>query len=427
MKCISRKIFSGILVSLMMFFMLFAFSLPAYARNGGGGSSHSFSSGYSSGSYSSPSHSYSSSGGSSYGGFSSSSGDDEDDDDSGSSYSGSSHSSMGSGGYSSSDDEDDDSDDDDGGSLAGAGLGFLGGWLSASASNNTGTSVVVVPSTTKKPVVVVVVPSNNNKPAQAKVIATTKPVVNNHKTKNHAGIIIFFIILLLLILGIILYLLWRKKQNDDNDKNGGTHSKIMITKPTNATKDELAVNKELYAKIVFGNDDVQDLLDKEEFKNRRCVRFIPILKEYVDLLAANDIFKISVFKQTHNEDLTKIKDCVDCTCLHCTRDCAMSGCKGCDINHKCKVASCDNKVSAVWTFADKTIELQNNKTGRNERLKVLATIQDLEYKQLYIVLDQNGERVVLYYYPSISGDTYGEITDTDDLEFAAKALESAYL
>lgn len=226
---------------------------------------------------------------------------------------------------------------------------------------------------------------------------------------------------------------------------------IVIYKRKNATKKdqfsrapiesfdmnkELEACKELYSTLIFGIDDIDDFLEKSDLDRRKCIKLLPVLNEYKGLLQkaleeTKDETQVPAslhqFRTEHFEELEKLKDCAKCKCLNCARDCNMAGCERCDPSFRCKITSCDNKTAAVYDFDDKWIDLINNDTGVNERLKVLAVIQDLEFDQLYIILKRENDKLIMYYYPSIDEDTYGEITDSDDMDFAVKAFENQYV
>lgn len=199
---------------------------------------------------------------------------------------------------------------------------------------------------------------------------------------------------------------------------------------------ELADYKQLYATLIFGIDDVDGFLEKADLDKRRCIKLLPVLTEYKEMLenaVGDGKHKAEIpdsllsFRQQHLQELEKLKDCAECKCLKCARDCNMSGCNRCDPGCKCKIVSCDNKKAAIYTFDNKTVDLKNNDTGGFENLKALAVIEDLEYKQLYIVLERGSEKVIMYYYPSIKEDSYGEISDLEDMDFAVKAFENRHL
>lgn len=112
----------------------------------------------------------------------------------------------------------------------------------------------------------------------------------------------------------------------------------------------------------------------------------------------------------------------------------MEGCNRCEAGKGCRIASCDNKTNAVYLFRNKKIPLVNNKTGREDMYTVLGVVQDLEakkynsdlpdYGQLYIIIELDGERFTLYFYPGISDDGYGEIEDVEDFNFATEAFKN---
>ena len=103
----------------------------------------------------------------------------------------------------------------------------------------------------------------------------------------------------------------------------------------------------------------------------------------------------------------------------------MEGCNRCEPGCGSSIQECDNKTVSVYGIKNKTIPLTENSTGKTKVYPVLSIILDQEYKQLYIVLDNNPDKLILYYYPNPSGDTYGEITDMEDMNFAIKAFEES--
>lgn len=199
-------------------------------------------------------------------------------------------------------------------------------------------------------------------------------------------------------------------------------------------KAEYDVYREAYSKLVFALDDIRGFVDEAALNRRRCVEYLPILKEYVDklelLCGGNKAPKtlpddVRRFREQHAEELEKLRDCANCRCAKCSKECGMSGCERCEPAQKCRVIYCDNKTAAVYAFDGKTATLTNNDTGMAEELRVLAVIEDVEYKQFYIVFERGSEKLVLYFYPGVSSDNYAEIKDEEDLDFAVKAYEKA--
>ena len=78
---------------------------------------------------------------------------------------------------------------------------------------------------------------------------------------------------------------------------------------------------------------------------------------------------------------------------------------------------------AVYIINDKYIELTNDDTGEDVRCKVLSIIQDLEYDKEYIIFEANGEKKVLYYTHGVEGDTYEQIDNVADFNFAVESYE----
>ena len=200
----------------------------------------------------------------------------------------------------------------------------------------------------------------------------------------------------------------------------------------------------LYSDIVFALEEIEDYVPKEQLNNRTYVKYLPVLKEYMDMIknakiedhskgTFQKIFssnsdmesKLQNFKNENFDKFMKLRDCVKCKCLNCPSECIMEGCNRCDKSGF--IATCDKKLKTVYIFNNKHLELTNDKTGSTDLYKVLTIIFDKEYNQFYIIIEGNGEKFVLYYYPGISEDTYGEITDTDDFNFAIEAYESVEL
>ena len=249
---------------------------------------------------------------------------------------------------------------------------------------------------------------------------------SSSRRRGGGGVIIGIILIIAVLLIVFIFVRRAKNKNTDGQYSGESFD----------VKSELDEYKELYSKLVLGIDDVHDFVEKADLDKRRCVKLLPVITQYISILEnsvgdgkhkAPSPENALKFKQQHQEELEKLHDCAECKCLKCTRDCKMAGCSRCEPSFRCKLASCDNEKAAVYTVEGKTVDLTNNDSGETESLKVLAVVQDLEYKQFYIILERSGEKVVLYYYPEAAGDTYGEVTDQDDLNFAINAYEGIFI
>lgn len=205
---------------------------------------------------------------------------------------------------------------------------------------------------------------------------------------------------------------------------------------------ELVEHKELYSKATFAINESQEFISSKDLNNRRYVKNISNLKQYINLIedsiteeSSKGFFaklffnnqelidKIDSFKCENAKRFEQIKECSECKCFSCTNDCRMYSCFRCEENTKSSVQYCDNETVAVYIINDKYIELTNDDTGEDVRCKVLSIIQDLEYDKEYIIFEANGEKKVLYYTHGVEGDTYEQIDNVADFNFAVESYE----
>ncbi|NRZ09700.1 hypothetical protein DFR90_002161 [Clostridium beijerinckii] len=74
------------------------------------------------------------------------------------------------------------------------------------------------------------------------------------------------------------------------------------------------------------------------------------------------------------------------------------------------------------------LELTNNDTGISSKYNVLAVVEDCTLDNLYILLENfnnSNDKLVLYYYPGIKEDSYGEITDPNEFDFVVETYQNA--
>ena len=209
-------------------------------------------------------------------------------------------------------------------------------------------------------------------------------------------------------------------------------------------KKEAADSGKLYADVIFALEEIEEFVPKEQLKDRKFVEYLPVLKVYVDMLKNAEVDNnakgtlgkffnqndsegavIQKFKSENTEKFDRIRSCVNCKCLSCPNECIMEGCNRCDRSGK--VAKCDKKTICIYTFTTKRLELINNMTGNPDLYNVLSIVQDKEYDQLFIIIELNREKFVLYFYPGISEDSYGEISDVEDFNFALNSYEHVEL
>lgn len=210
--------------------------------------------------------------------------------------------------------------------------------------------------------------------------------------------------------------------------------------------DFISKEKEFYGKVFvdvsYAVDNVAPFLDKKELMNRKYYTKLPALKKYIDLLEAaeqgnkkgffdklfnsnNSTALLESYKNDNSEVFRQLEKCSKCSCLNCTSECSFDHCLGCR-KDSC-IANCDHKKINVTVHNNYFIELTNDRTGVSDRYKVQATLQDCELDQKYIVIQSvsdKDDKFILYYYPGISEDTYGEITDPEEFDFVVSTYES---
>jgi hypothetical protein len=196
----------------------------------------------------------------------------------------------------------------------------------------------------------------------------------------------------------------------------------------------------LYADVIFALEEIGEFVPKEQLQERKFVEYLPVLKRYIDMLKDAEIDNhdkgvfgklfswnnsqsavIEKFKLENVEKFDQIRSCVNCKCLTCPSECIMEGCNRCEKGGR--VAKCDRKTTCIYTFTGKKLHLTNNKTGEPNVYNVLSIVQDKEYDQLFIIIELNGEKFILYFHPGVSEDTYEEISDVEDFNFALNSYE----
>jgi hypothetical protein len=201
----------------------------------------------------------------------------------------------------------------------------------------------------------------------------------------------------------------------------------------------------IYSDIAFAIDGIQGFLDDDTLRNRKYFSRQAVLKRYIELLDSAKIEDKSKgflgslfngdkyigilkdFKKDHQEELGQLLNCSKCQCLNCTAACKFDSCNGCRSGKH--ISYCDHKKTNVSFFDNSEgsiIKLVNNKTGAEDRYQILAIVQDAENDKRYILIEnlRDKERFILYYYPRLPEDEYGEITNESDFNYAASAYEN---
>ncbi|MEY8762718.1 MULTISPECIES: DUF1292 domain-containing protein [Clostridium] len=207
----------------------------------------------------------------------------------------------------------------------------------------------------------------------------------------------------------------------------------------------IELEKDKYGKIFvdisFAIDNVSPFIDKEILARRKYSAKITTLKKYMELLESAEselntkkffrkskedryIFLLESYKNDHSESLSQLEKCSNCECLNCTANCKFDSCLGCKSSSN--ITYCDREKINVTKHDDFSINLLNNRTGKNNRYTVLATLQDVKLDRKYIIIEniKSKEKFILYYYPGISEDSYGEIKDAQEFDFIVSTFQS---
>jgi len=197
----------------------------------------------------------------------------------------------------------------------------------------------------------------------------------------------------------------------------------------------------MYSDLSFAIDNVSPFLDTRELKTRRYYTKLPVLKRYIEKLeeAETKLNKAGIFsifsngkvidelekyKFEFNKEFKQLQKCSSCKCLNCSVGCKFYGCLGC--REGSNVVSCDHDRINVRFHDDFYLDLTNEKTGKREKYKVLATLMDAILNRQYIIIEGllSKEKYVLYYYPDIDEERFGEIKDEEEFDFIVETYQS---
>lgn len=214
-----------------------------------------------------------------------------------------------------------------------------------------------------------------------------------------------------------------------------------MSKADEFLKNEKNKYGKIFVDINYAIDNVSPFLDEPTLKRRKYVAKLSVLKKYIELLQAaeseinkggffskfgNDkyIDLLNDYKRDNTEILIQLDKCSKCSCLNCTADCKFDSCLGCRDNSS--IVLCDHKKINVSKPDNFTLYLTNNRTNGNDKYIALGILQDIESDTKYIVVENmlNKEKFILYYYPGISEDTYGEITNPEEFDFIVSTFQS---
>ncbi|MBU3210454.1 DUF1292 domain-containing protein [Clostridium algidicarnis] len=215
-----------------------------------------------------------------------------------------------------------------------------------------------------------------------------------------------------------------------------------MSKDLELLKSEKDVWGKVYVDISYGIDNVAPFLNENTLKVRKYYGKVDVLKRYITFLESseaeckknassflgrfkenNSISLISTYKNDNIGDFNQLKNCSKCVCLNCPKDCNFNSCRGCRENSFIK--KCDHEKINMTVHDNFILNLTNNSTGNPSSYKVLATLQDCEFQRQYIIIENiidKEDKFVLYYYPGISEDDYGEISDAGEFDFIVETF-----
>ncbi|MEJ8554467.1 hypothetical protein [Tepidibacter sp. Z1-5] len=215
---------------------------------------------------------------------------------------------------------------------------------------------------------------------------------------------------------------------------------------SNLFENEKNKYEKIYVDINYAINDINEFLSEDRINQRKYISRSNILKDYIKLIDAleskynkKSIFKIfekedyyisklNKYKKEHESHFKQIENCLKCSCFRCIKECNFDTCLGCRSNSK--IVTCDHKEVNCTGYSDYTLNLTNNDTNEEDTYKVLSTIQVLNDNKRYIVIQNihnHEEKYILYHYPGIKEDTYGEISDACEFDYVAQIFNSCNL
>lgn len=196
----------------------------------------------------------------------------------------------------------------------------------------------------------------------------------------------------------------------------------------------------IYVDITYAIDSVLPYLEPETAKNRKYVNKLDVVKKYIELIDSvssekskgflkifkedNSLDLLKDFKKKNEDALHQLEKCSDCSCLKCPKDCKFDSCSGCRQNSN--ISFCDRETINLTKPSNYIINLTNDKTGNEDKYIVKATLQDCIKDQKYIVIESMScdDKFILYYYPGISEDKYGEISNEEEFDKIVSVIEN---
>ena len=174
--------------------------------------------------------------------------------------------------------------------------------------------------------------------------------------------------------------------------------------------------EKLYSDIVFTIESLNGFVTQDTLNRRKYIHYLDVVKECCE-------HKDKIKSKENTGILTELANCQRCRCFTCNEECNADGCNRCEPGGM--VIQCTNNISTVYHFSNKTFNLRSNKLRSTANYKVLAIIEDIKYKEFFLVLLLDEKKYLAYYYPEVGGDTFSEIKDIEDFNFAIKVFEDS--
>lgn len=218
----------------------------------------------------------------------------------------------------------------------------------------------------------------------------------------------------------------------------------MSIKSQDYIKNDRNFYGKIFIDISYAIDNISPFLESSEADKRKYIIKFPVIKKYLSLLDSaeieskkntgfrslfksdNTISLLDSYKRDNNESLIQLENCSKCACLNCTKQCNFSSCNGCKSNSYIK--KCDHDKFNIRFHNNFTLELTNNNTNRTDKYKILATMENCIDDKKYIAIENlmdSEDKFILHYYPNISSDDFGEITDAEEFDTIASLYESS--
>ena len=206
-------------------------------------------------------------------------------------------------------------------------------------------------------------------------------------------------------------------------------------------KDEKDKYGKLYVTLSYAVGNISPFIEEIKLSRRQYYSKLPYLKKYIDLIETAELeIKNSSFferfgenkyvellkdyKNDNIEYFSQLEKCGKCSCLNCAAECSFGSCLSCRENSN--IVCCDHEKINVTKHDNFMLNLTNDKTGDQDRYVVLATMEDPAKNMKYIVIENisTDEKFILHYFPGISEDTYGEISDPEEFDNIVSVYQS---